>query len=60
MRKMVRGFSIDRETLLMIDLLATKLGVENKSAIVREAVREKYYRTFGNISPRRLQDGGKH
>ncbi|WP_297536514.1 hypothetical protein [Thermococcus sp.] len=54
MGKMVRGFSFDGETLLMIEILSRKLGVGNKSAVIREAIREKYYRTFGNVPPHRI------
>ena len=53
---LVRGFSYDRETLLMIEALKKKLGYKSKSEAVRVAIREKYMSIFGSTPPESLLD----
>ena len=53
---LVRGFSYDRETLLMIEALKKKLGYKSKSEAVRIAIREKYMSIFGETPPEKLLD----
>ena len=53
---LVRGFSYDVETLLMIEALKKKLGYKSKSEVIRVAIREKYISIFGTTPPEHLLD----